>query len=276
MYKIIIADDEPMVCDLIQRLLVPMEEIKIVAVASDGNEVIQLYHKHRPDMILTDVRMPGMDGLTMLHQLHEISPRVIVIILSAYSNFDYARQALQHGAFEYLLKPVDENALRDTVHRAELFLDSQYREKENLSKIKRELNKLQEELATIHNQNQEELPGIECSPPILMAIQYLHDNFSENITLNRVADHVFLNRTYLSELFKTEVGSGFTKYLTNLRIQKAKTLLLVPSLKINEISHMVGFINASYFMKTFKDITGCTPQEFRSKIIEQRKGGDLL
>lgn len=99
---------------------------------------------------------------------------------------------------------------------------------------------------------------------IKLAKQYIVDNFNKNITLKEVANEVYLSQNYLSELFKKETNEGFYDFLSKHRISVAKELLLKTNLKVYEIAENVGYNDARTFGRSFKKITGRTPNEFRN------------
>lgn len=108
MLKVIIADDEPHICQLLESLIDwDAEGFRIVGFAKNGYEVADLCLTNRPDLLITDIRMPGLGGLELIQQLHEQMPSVQVIIITGYSQFQYAHQALRYGVIDYLLKPIN-------------------------------------------------------------------------------------------------------------------------------------------------------------------------
>lgn len=88
-----------------------------ILLASNGEEGEKLYRKHHPELVITDIRMPRMDGLQLLARIRQTDEKTKVIILSAYSDFEYARSALSNGASDYLLKPVDDTALENCLNK---------------------------------------------------------------------------------------------------------------------------------------------------------------
>lgn len=102
---------------------------------------------------------------------------------------------------------------------------------------------------------------------IRYVLKYIEENYRSNIDLNTVSNLVFMNANYLSSLFKKTMGMGFVGYIQNFRIEKAKTLLMDPKMKIYEIAQLVGYNNNKYFCKLFKQLTGTTPVEYREKIF---------
>ncbi|AEE97815.1 response regulator [Mahella australiensis] len=103
------------------------------------------------------------------------------------------------------------------------------------------------------------------------AKRYINRNYNKDISLENVADHVFLNPVYFSRFFKQQTGENFIDYLVRVRMEKAKEMLRDPRLKVHEISEMAGYKNTRYFSKLFKAYTGFTPSEFRSNILRENR-----
>lgn len=102
---------------------------------------------------------------------------------------------------------------------------------------------------------------------IQRAIVFIHDHYNDPISLEDVAREAYISPSYLSTVFKQEVGKGFSDYLTSIRIKKSLVLLKNPCLKIKEIAGLIGYPNVQYFIQLFKRETGCTPHKYREKLI---------
>lgn len=116
MLKAIIADDEQKICQLIQKLIKWDEiGIEIVGTANNGLDAFELIFKHQPDIVITDIRMPGLNGLELIKKVkeHHLSPSFIII--SGYRHFEYAHNALKYGVEDYLLKPIKKDELVATL-----------------------------------------------------------------------------------------------------------------------------------------------------------------
>ena len=112
MVKLVVADDEERVCRLIVALG-NWEElgIKVVGTAANGIQALELIRKEKTDILITDIRMPGLNGLELIEKVREISPDIKIMIISGYANFEYAQNALKQGVSDYLLKPINKDAL---------------------------------------------------------------------------------------------------------------------------------------------------------------------
>ncbi|HYE83416.1 MAG TPA: response regulator [Clostridia bacterium] len=118
MYKVIIADDEPKVSQLIKNLI-DWEALGLehTATAQDGIAALELIGKHQPEIVITDIRMPGYDGIELIKYAKEINPKIDFIIISGYQHFDYAHNAIKYGVKDYLLKPLNKNEINTALSK---------------------------------------------------------------------------------------------------------------------------------------------------------------
>ena len=118
MLKVLIADDEHKVCQLIEKL-VDWEalDMQVVAVAENGIQALEQIREYTPDIAITDIRMPGYDGLELVHLAKEYNPKMEFIIISGYRHFEYAQTAIRYGVSAYLLKPIKKDELQETLKK---------------------------------------------------------------------------------------------------------------------------------------------------------------
>ena len=238
MKKLVIVDDEELIRQKLESLLdYSVLGLRLVAQAQDGSEGERLILAHQPDIVITDVVMPGKNGLEMMAGLQG-KTQAKFIILSGYQDFDYVREALRLGAADYVLKPVQAPELKRTLERV---LEVQPQEEDDNRRYG-------EIVARVLSLVAEELPDPELS------LKSLCSNF------------LFMNETYVSRLFQKRTGQKFSSYVTACRIQAAKTLLAAqPELSIGEVAERVGFGgDAKYFIEVFRKAVGVTPGKFRA------------
>jgi two-component system response regulator YesN len=442
MYKLLIVDDEAEIrrglryVDWASVGVVPVEECE------HGLEACQWLASHSVDLVLTDIRMPVMNGLELAEHISKRYPHVKTIVLSGYNDFELARESMRYGTLDYLLKPINPDELLAVVARAveSLRKEGQQLEKQRHleQKVRSSMKLLRQEFlrklllqpvtedeweeacsaAELLLENRMCTVGIirmdlqtpweqafadkdrklilfafdnvlselwdeaedgyhwldptnghvylirikesaaACEPMVQkveqliqqfkkfrglyrttlsagigseqeslhlclssrqavsmfdhcdkncivvydgqsiihtmepipspdmpqeadesnqgseeesvhylveMAKTYVENNFERSLTLQEVAQHVYINASYLSHLFKEATGVTFVHFLTTCRVEKAKLLLPNPKFKIYEISQSVGYENPRYFAEIFKKYTGMTPYEYRSK-----------
>jgi two-component system response regulator YesN len=250
MLKVAIVEDEELVR---QGLALAVDWSRmgclLVGTAADGQEGMELIRSAQPDFVLTDVRMPRMDGLTMVHMLRSEGCTAEFIILTAYSDFEYAHRALRLGVTDYLLKPFQDEELEAAVEKIRVRLNERAAAtvSEGAGVMRFDLEKGSK------------------SKYIEEAIGYLREHYGEDLSLAQVAEAINLSEGYLSRLFKKETGYTFNNYLTLYRIHTAMHLLKDCHKKVYEVSEEVGFADTTYFSTLFKKHVGLTPSEYQDR-----------
>ena len=203
--------------------------------AADAMEKIK---EEIPDIVLTDIMMPGMDGFELIEWIKTNSYNCEIIILTAYGTFEYARKALDYGVTGYLLKPINEAELKELINKAIYNINQNSRQAGHVN-------------------------AVNYSLPVRLACEYIDKNYQEDINLNKISNYVSLSKNYFCNIFKKETGMTIWDYLIRIRMEEAKKMLLETEQKTYEISELVGYDDPSYFGRLFKKYTGFTPIEFR-------------
>lgn len=245
MYKLLIVDDEPGIREGLEYLNWNSLNIEVAATAENGLKAFEFTKDNPIDIVVTDIKMPIMDGIELIQRIDELNKDIVVVALSGYDDFEYVKHCLKHRVFDYLLKPLD--------------IDEWYT---TFEKIVEHLNVSSDKDENIINAG---IKGHSKNHIVQAAFNYMQNHFSEQLTLTTIANQVYTNPTYLSRVIKEETGMGFTELLTNLRIEASKKMLKNPTYKINEIAELVGYANPRYFTYAFKKHTGCTPYSYRSE-----------
>ncbi|KXG10825.1 response regulator [Anoxybacillus rupiensis] len=252
---ILVVDDEPRARIGLKKTLDAwaMGTCEILCAAS-GDEAIELLRQRPVHLILTDIRMPQMSGLQLIEAFAEHKHKPVVIIISAYSEFAYAQKAIKLGVVNYLLKPVSKHKLIEAVEQALAILEERKKSEMLAQMIDHQVIQIQEHIR---------------SSSVREAIQFIHKNLHQPLSLRDVSRHVHLNASYFSVLFKEETDMTFSEYVTRCRIQKAKSLLVATDLSVEEIAESVGYQTAKYFIKVFKEFEGMTPYRFRKQHLKK-------
>ena len=206
--------------------------------AESAHQAMDMIKADIPDIILTDIMMPGMDGFELIEWIKANSYNCEVIILTAYGTFEYARKALDYGVTGYLLKPINEAELKELINKAIYNISQNSKQADHIN-------------------------AVNYSLPVRLACEYIEKNFQENINLNKISNYVSLSKNYFCNIFKKETGITIWDYLIRIRMEEAKRMLLETEQKTYEISERVGYDDPSYFGRLFKKYTGFTPMEFR-------------
>ncbi len=336
MYRMVVADDEYIVVEGIKAILKRQKlQCEVVGYAYNGIDALDVIQEQKPDIVITDIRMPGLDGLSLIESCKEFLPEAYYVVISGYTEFEYAKRAITLGVVDYIDKPVtiqkieevlqevekrsnppqyaynriiretdcvvdmvligkaeglEEGmegilrVLRETIPDFEQYKQEIYKIMSMLVQIFKEANP--DAVCQITHHDVERLGGEEeCRQYCLSLIrkmselflgkrvgsshrviqkilQFIDEKYADNIGLNELAMLVNMNPAYLSILFRNEVGMSYVKYLTDLRIKKAKELL-DGGMKVMEVSEKVGYYNYRYFCEIFKKYQGITPNEYK-------------
>jgi two-component system response regulator YesN len=248
MYRVFVVDDEYEIRKgLINFFPWEMLGFQVAGQAENGKQALDLILKSAGtiDVLLTDIKMPVMGGIELVKHLNENGIKLKVILLSAYNDFEYARDGLKLGVYDYALKPTEYKNLIQTFSRLKQQLDQQ---KELLS-----------------DKSEADYPQNYKSKLISTAKQYLKINYATT-NLEDTARYVNLSPCYLSTIFKEETGIGFSDYLIKVKMENAARLLLDINYKIYEISELVGYSNAKNFTRVVKKFYGVSPREYRNSM----------
>lgn len=244
-HSIVIIDDEPWIAiDLKENINWKDLGYKILNALYDPSMALKYICEENPDVVIVDIQMPSMDGLTLIQKAQENGCTSLFVILTAYKDFSFAQNALRLNVKDYIVKPIDPQEI------IRLF-----------SRLK--------PLLAVEESQEEELPPSETGK-FHDILNYLDEHLDQKLTLQQISDTFFLNRNYICNLFRRELDCTFSHYLTELRLKKARAFLLHTNLTITEISARCGFSDEFYFNKVFKKSEGISPGLYR----QLKKTGD--
>lgn len=240
MLNVYIADDEVWVTLGLKKLLGKIDiESYVVGIANNGLTAKEEIEMFKPDVVFTDIRMPGLSGLDLLQAIPEVSPETKVVIITGFAEFAYAKEAVQHHAYDYLLKPI---------------------KKEDLIRV----------MTAITNERKDDDEDEEPAPAydrmIDNVISDIRDHYTEDISLTSLAAKYNISMGHLSKMIKEQLQINFSDYIASLRIQRAKELLRDESISIQEIAEIVGYNDYFYFTKVFKKVEGISPSKYRKEL----------
>lgn len=261
MIRIVVVEDEI----LVKKGLILTTDwqkygCEVVGEATNGLEGIDEITKVIPDIVITDVRMPGLDGISMIEQVKAKGLKPEFIIISGYSEFEYARQAVKLGVRDFLIKPIDDEDLEHAL----LNTCEAVRNKQKIDKIQNKIDDITDSRIMLFKEYM--FDEEKENDYVALALKHISINYQKDISVKSVADSLFISESYLSRLFKNKVGQTFGDYITYYRIKKACEFLKKPNGKIYEVANMIGYKDQRYFSVIFKKLVGVTPKEFREKL----------
>ena len=243
MLRVLVVEDEEMIRKGIV-LTVDWAALDCVVVgeAANGVQGLEAARRLNPSLIITDLKMPQMDGIEMLKALRAEGCKAYVIILTAYDNFSYAQSALRLGAVDYLLKPFHDGDLEHAISQLQSRIAPKAEERDSGVSVRKG----------------------DKSRYVLEAMDYISKHYNEpDISVGTVAESLNISEGYLSHTFKKETDYTLLNYLTRYRIHKAMELLKDCRVKVYEVAEQVGYRDIAYFSATFKKYTGISPSEYQ-------------
>lgn len=260
MLTALIVEDEPLMREyLLFNLSSIHDQWGTAACAKDGVEAMELLNERQFDLIITDIKMPRMNGLELATYVHNNIPDTDIIFLTGYDEFDYARVAVRAGVADYLLKPLQDAELHAILDK--------------LAK-KRSGNEIRQNAPQLDVSGSRSASAAfedgEASVLVQRARDYIQTNYSKPISLNEVAGALDVNPAYLSSIFKSERGEPYSKYLLRLRMERAALLLRTHTAgRISDIAYEVGYLSVKHFDSAFKKYYGVTPSIYRSNMVKR-------
>lgn len=244
MYKALIVDDEKPVRIAISKLGKWAHfQIEPPLMAANGKEALATMREVQPDIVFVDMNMPIMNGCEFLKTASEEFPNTRFIVISGYDDFFYAQQAIRYGAVDYLLKPIVEEDLNEAILRT--------------------LQNLSPGFTPASEEHEE--TNLDSDTVIEIIHDYIDKNYSQNIKISMFSDKYFFSKEYLTRQFKARYHCGIYEYVLQVRMERARELLLDPDIKIQDISQRVGYSDNNYFSKAFRTYYGISPSAFRQE-----------
>ncbi|MCS7461345.1 response regulator [Paenibacillus doosanensis] len=263
MVSIIIADDEPITRQGLSMLPWEEEGFVLSGLVSNGVEALDLIRSCRSDILLTDIRMPGMNGLELMECARHEHPQLKVIFITAYHQLEYALKAIQLGASGFVLKPTDPDEIMNECRKVKESIDSERERKKAAKDIEERLKEYQ---YILESKVKADASSNSVSSVIVDILREMETRYMEDLTLQLFSQRYHFHPDYLTRLFKKETGDNFVNVLVRIRMQQAVHLLADASIKIYEIAERVGIRDSRYFGQLFKKHYGVTPHEFRKRL----------
>ena len=278
MYRVLLADDEQIErMALAKRLKRHFCGCLDISEAVNGAEALETFKREKSQIVVMDISMPEMNGVEAAERIRSLDEDCIIIFLTAYDEFSYAKRAIVIRALDYLLKPCEEDELVAVMEEAMRLTDKRL----NVSgvpspgvpspgvpspdipspDIRRE-------------EHAEAMPRDDGDGRLAQVAEnireYIRNNYMKEISMQDAARMMNYSDAYFCKLFKQCFDQNFTSYLTGFRVNEAKKLLKDRSISVKDVSMQVGYYDSNYFAKVFKRMTGMIPSEYRDSETAQK------
>ena len=239
--RVLLVDDEIMIREGFKKLFDwETHGCTVAGEAADGMEALAKIDSLNPDIVIMDINIPIMNGLKVIKMSRIKHPDTAFIIVSGYDDFSYCREALRLKITDYILKPVNYEEFGTCIDNLKI---------------------------SMYMENVSQEPEEQDERIINSITRFMQEHLAEEMSLSVLAEEFHMNPQYISQLFKNEIGVGFLAYLTSIRMEKAKKLLLSTSLSIGEIAEQSGYGDYRVFTKVFKKSEGITPSQYRRDFL---------
>ena len=259
MYSVILIDDEEISVESI-RQMIPWEDYGIKAVYTAGNieKAKLIMEETKIDIVICDIEMSGGDGFEMIRWIQEKTYPCVNIFLTCHAEFTYAQKAMRLGVIDYILKPVIPGDFGTVICKAiKAVKEQEARNRSRTYVSKLAAGCLEEGKSGGSLNNNKEV--------VLRIKKYIDEHLSYSITRQEIAECVFLNKDYVSRIFKEETGTSIVDYIIKKKIYVACELLSTTKLSVSKVAECIGYTHMPYFSKIFKKETGMTPNEYRNR-----------
>jgi two-component system sensor histidine kinase YesM len=245
MYNILLVDDEIHALNGLVAMFDWMgHHFAQPILATSMKQAIGTIQKTNVDILVCDIQMPNGTGLELLSWMNDSAPDIVTVFLTFYARFDYAKTAFSLGAFDYLLKPVDEKDLNTTLSHCSKRVD-------DIRILKRE---------KVDTTVTSDASGKSIVDKVM---EYIDKNLGNGLTRRELCEIAYVHQDYLSAIFRKETGQTISEYIFEKRMSLAMRLLRETDRPIGVVSEMSGYAYNSHFSKMFKMKTGLSPQQYR-------------
>lgn len=261
MCRMLIVEDELIERMVLKKTLLKKFQDCEILEAENGREALDIFRSGGLDIAILDIEMPGIKGIEVAERMRRESRDICIIFLTAYDKFEYAKKAISVKAMEYLLKPYSEREIVSVVEEA-------VRSCEELKE------KMPPEAATefreadVERENEQGENVSRLHIMVSMIEEYIRSNYMYDISMQDAAQAVNYSEPYFCKMFKLQYGQSFTSYLTDYRIEKAKKMLMQPTVNVKVVGEKVGYGDSNYFARVFRRVTGVSPTEYRNTFLK--------
>lgn len=243
--NVIVVEDEKLIAkNIAKHIEQGNPHFKVTHIFSNGADAWNHISVQPPQLVITDISMPIMDGIELVKKINESKKFIYCVILTGYAEFAYAQSAVRYGVSDYLLKPVNSHELHQTLNKIELAILA-----DNKDMIQ----------ATHENTYKPE-------EIVSLVKEYIQKHYANDITLNTISQNLGFSSSYLTKVFNKVMGITPSKFIRDYRMNIAKQLLNEPGSSINAVSAAIGYSDPFHFSKSFKQTFGISPSEYKNTV----------
>lgn len=243
--NVIVVEDEKLIAkNIAKHIEQDNPHFKVTNIFSNGADAWEHINEQPPQVVITDISMPIMDGIELVKRISESKNFIHCIILTGYADFTYAQSAVRYGVSDYLLKPVNSEELHQTLKKIELEILAN--------------NQTMIQAASENNYKPEEI--------VVLVKEYIQKHYADDITLNTISQNLGFSSSYLTKVFNKVMGITPSKFIRDYRMNIAKQLLNEPGSSVNTVSAAIGYSDPFHFSKSFKQTFGISPSEYKNSV----------
>ncbi|MBO6128580.1 MAG: response regulator [Pseudobutyrivibrio sp.] len=259
-YLVLVVDDEPASVKMIEKIIeTRCEDFQVCKSVYNGRDALDYAINKDVDVIISDVSMPKMNGLSLITGVKEIKPEIETIIVSGYQDFEYVRGAIRAESSDYILKPITPTKLTDAMSRVKDKLDKVYEQNNNEYYLM--AKERSHKYETLKKECVDKYDKEKLYEDITL---YIINHIREELSVDVICKNMGISEATLNRLLKRYSGDTYKVFLRNIRIKEALNILRnVPGIPIKDLAYEVGFKDQFYFSKVFKSVTGVNPSEYR-------------
>lgn len=261
MVNLMIADDEAAIRQGLLSINWRDIGVRVAASVDNGLDAVEILQSEIIDVVLTDIRMPGMNGLELARFIRERNLCAEVILLTGHSDFEYARTGIQYNVLEYILKPSRPEEIIEAVKRACKQVDKRREADMRLKLLEAELGKRQ----LVMDDEGIVLGEFEYSTINRKIMEYILANYNKPISLSSLSDELHFSSIYLSKVIKRATGYTFLEIVNTLRVYDAASQLRRNQRPLGDICQSVCIGDPRHFSQVFKKHFGMTPSAYKKE-----------
>ena len=265
MIKVVFLDDEELVIEVFKSSIAwGKYDMEVVRTFLNPYEAYDYLMQNDVDIVFTDIKMPVMNGDVFIEKVGAVKPYIHFVAVSAYDDYLSVKNAFKYGALDYILKiNVDSDEMDILLKKLQLICKER-----NLKSVDTNIKHILHKMKGTTNPEQKLTMNCNVykSMDIIELITcYIHTHYRERFSLEDISVKFAISPSHLSRSFHKKTGIHFIEYVNQVKINKAKQLLIISNMIISEIFEEIGYDNLEHFSRVFKKYVGVSPSKYRTE-----------